>query len=152
VKLLLHRLHIDGDIEERSSPNFMVVLGGCSALITAPVSIPAWYIIGMRFLIRPTLGAVWRGCTGAHALLFGMRSVYLGTVWFDTRARRLDDPSLEATATFSVLTSILALVCALRWWVSRPRPERPVQPGWSVWVQCVTALIAGGVLVAFFLT
>jgi hypothetical protein len=54
VKLLLHRLHIDGDIEERSSPNFMVVLGGCSALITAPVSIPAWYIIGMRFLIRPT--------------------------------------------------------------------------------------------------
>jgi hypothetical protein len=40
----------------------------------------------MCFLIRPTLGAVWRGCTVAHALLFGMRSVYLVAVWFDTRA------------------------------------------------------------------
>jgi len=92
------------------------------------------------------------GCTGAHALLFGMLSVYLGTVWFDTRARRLDDPSLESTATFCVLTSILALVCVLLWWGTRPRPDRPVQPGWYVWVQCVTALIAGGVMVAFFLT
>lgn len=80
-------------------------------------------------------------------------SPYIWVQSGSTRARAgWTIPSLEATATFSVLTSILALVCVLLWWGTRPRPDHPVQPGWYVWVQCITALIAGGVLVAFFLT
>jgi hypothetical protein len=129
-----------------------VVLAGCTAQITTPVTAPIWLIIGVVCLMRPAIGPIWRGCTGLHILpllsigLFGLVS------WLDLLLRfGADVTNSTAIQTFTmfVIGMGLAGFTFVAWWYSRSTSDGRAYPSWCVSLQIIVAMIATVYTVTF---
>jgi hypothetical protein len=88
----------------------MLVLGGCTAMFTAPVTMPIWIVLGCMFVVRPVIHLAWRLFTVVGLLQSLLIALFGFFGWYDLWRRGYVSPIQVRDTFFLFLLPAIATI------------------------------------------